>query len=136
MNFLVKTASLLCLTLFLTSTLSAQNFLDWADYPQNTCGNYGNVSIEQTTYNGSPALIVTTSVNDQHAAIINITAPGNGYVSNNGNWTYDGSSQSAMIGYGEGIGYGNTPESEQVTCYFYFSDGSSCSNICTVEIDF
>jgi len=136
MKFLIKTALLLCLALFLTSTLSAQNFLDWADYPEDACEGYGNVSITNANYNGNSALLVTASVDGQHAAIINITAPGNGYVSNNQNWTYDGNSHSAMIGYGEGIGYGDTPEEENVTCYFLFADGSSCKNICTVEIDF
>jgi len=133
MKFLVKTTSLLCSIIFLTSTLHAQNFLDWADYSDNCTTAQTTVVMNQTTYNGNPAYLVTATPNEQ-GAIVNTIAPENGYTSNSQNWTYN--TYSAIVGYGPGIGYGYIPETDEITCYFYFADGSSCKNVCTVIIDF
>lgn len=132
MKFLIKTTSLLCFILFLTNTSNAQSFLGWSSY-SNSCTGKAELSMIQTTYKGNPALYVTATVNEQ-PAIINIVAPANGHTSNNQHWTY--SSYRAIVGYGPGIGYGNIPSTDEVTCYYYFADGSSCKNVCTVEIDF
>lgn len=132
MKFLIKTTLLLCSILFLTNTMHAQNFLGWSDY-SDSCSGKAEVTMNPTDYYGSPALLVTATLNGQ-PAIVNTIAPGNGYLSNNQNWTYG--SYGAIIGYGSGFGYGNMPETDEVTCYFYFADGSSCKSICIVEIDF
>ncbi len=132
MKFLIKTTSLLCFILFLTNTSNAQNFLEWADY-SGSCAGKATLSMNQTSYNENPALHVIATVNSQ-PAIVNIIAPANGHTSNNQDWTYN--SYSAIVGYGPGIGYGNIPNTDEVTCYYYFADGTSCKNVCTVEIDF
>ena len=132
MKFLLATVSISCLTLLMTTTLNAQSFFGWADYPQNACGDRVNLSMTQTDYYGNPAVLVTAVLNEP--AIVNVAAPQNGHMSNNNHWSYSG--HSALVGYGEGIGYGITPRTDEITCYFYFADGSSCKNICIVEIDF
>jgi len=132
MKFLIKTASLLCSILFLTSTLTAQSFLGWANY-SDSCAGKATVTMNQTDYNGNPAYLVTATLNGQ-SAIVNTIAPANGHTSNNQNWTYG--SHGSIVGYGPGIGYGIIPETDEITCYLYFADGSSCKNVCTVIIDF